>query len=167
MMRLAVVPLLLAIAQPMAIAADRVAELGDATVRYDDTRWRTLPSEGTVRFEPHGEAMSRIDPVELHLADGDTTCAALADFAFQFGHYELGSMTTAPITAGGIAGERFEAHTGCRNATPRGVVICVKSAGNAYLLQSLHPGCTGNNLFSGIDPLAEIAAGISFSSGTR
>ncbi len=54
------------------------------------------------------------------------------------------------------------AHTGCRNATPRGVVACAKVAGRTYLLQAVQAGCSGRNLFSGIDPLTELADGISF-----
>jgi hypothetical protein len=38
----------------------------------------------------------------------------------------------------------------------------VKSGGRAYVLRSVNPGCEGRNLFSGIDPIAEIAAGITF-----
>ncbi len=63
---------------------------------------------------------------------------------------------------GGIAGEGFSAHTGCRNATPRGEVLCVKVGKRAYVLEALQVGCGGRNLFSGIDPLAEIAAGVTF-----
>jgi hypothetical protein len=167
MMRLALVPVLLAIAQLTAIAAGRVAQLGDARVQYVDTRWQATERPGRIEFIPTGKDARRLDRAHLRLLEDDATCAELALQAFAIGHYDTEGMTPTPVTVGGIAGERFEAHTGCRNATPRGVVICVKSAGNAYVLQSLNPGCTGNNLFSGIDPLAEIAAGISFSSGTR
>jgi hypothetical protein len=42
------------------------------------------------------------------------------------------------------------------------VVLCVKTGSRAYLLQALPGGCLGNNLFSGIDPLEEIADGMTF-----
>lgn len=45
---------------------------------------------------------------------------------------------------------------------PRGEVACVLVGGRAYLLQAAQPGCGGRNLFSGIDPIAEVASGISF-----
>lgn len=144
------------------MAADAPITLGAARVRYDDTRWKALPSDGNVRFEPIGDAAHKLDPVELHVADATVSCAELASRAFTFGHYDSDELAPTAVKVGGLAGERFEAHTRCRNATPKGVVICVKRGGVAYLLQSLNPGCHGRNLFSGIDPLAQIAGGISF-----
>jgi hypothetical protein len=38
----------------------------------------------------------------------------------------------------------------------------MKKGTRTYLLQALQPGCGGRNLFSGIDPLTEIADGITF-----
>jgi hypothetical protein len=43
----------------------------------------------------------------------------------------------------------------------------VKKGSRTYLLQALQTGCGGRNLFSGIDPLAEIAGGITFARDTR
>lgn len=154
--------LVLALAAGSAIAADATVTLGDARVRYDDARWRALPSEGSVRFEPIGDAARKLDPVELHIADASASCTELASRAFTFGHYDVSEITGTPVSIGGVAAERFAAHTRCRNATPQGVVMCVRSGGSAYLLQSLNPGCRGRNLFSGVDPLAEITNGLSF-----
>lgn len=145
-----------------ALAGDATVELGDARVRYDDARWKALPSEGTVRFEPQGEAMRRLDAVELHVADGAASCAHLAAAAFAIGHYDLTALVSAPWSIGGVQGERFSAHTRCRNATPEGAVACVRVSGRSYLLRAVNLGCEGRNLFSGIDPLSEIAAGLSF-----
>ncbi len=143
-------------------AADAVVRLGDATVRYDDARWKALPSEAAIRFEPQGKAESRLDAVELHVADAATSCTQLATAAFAVGHYDLSDLSPTPWSVAGMAGERFEAHTRCRNATPRGAVACVKVAGSAYVLRSVNFGCEGTNLFSGIDPLTEIAGGMTF-----
>jgi hypothetical protein len=46
----------------------------------------------------------------------------------------------------------------------QGMVICVEHRGNAYLLSATRPGWRSGrrNLFSGIDPLPELAAGIRF-----
>lgn len=144
------------------MAADAAATLGGARVRYDDTRWTALRLESRVRFEPIGDAAGKLDPVELHVADAAVSCAELASRAFTFGPYDSDELAPTAVKVGGLAGERFEAHTRCRNATPKGVLICVKSGGVAYLLQSLNPGCHGRNLFSGIDPLDEIAGGLTF-----
>jgi hypothetical protein len=98
----------------------------------------------------------------LRVVAGEQPCAALAETAFSIGHYDIGGIERGPMRFGGVSGERFMAHTGCRNATPRGVIACAKVAGRTYVLQAVNPGCEGRNLFSGIDPLAEIAGGISF-----
>ena len=144
-----------------AMAADMNVRLGQAEVRFDRDRWRASVIPEGLRFDPQGKSASNLDAVELHVRH-DAPCRELAIAAFQFGHYDMGSLETNTMIFGGIEGERFEAHTGCRNATPRGVVACVKSGGRAYVLRSVNPGCEGRNLFSGIDPIAEIAAGITF-----
>ncbi len=146
------------------LAAEATVRLGDAVVRFDRARWRADVAGDSIRFEPQGEGTHRVDPVELHVTD-DAPCPVLAERAFAFGHYDARDPVPVAIAIAGISGERFAARTGCRNATPTGVVVCMKVAGRAYLLQSLNPGCEGRNLFSGIDPLAEIAAGVSFSTG--
>jgi len=143
-------------------AAEAIVELGDARVAYDDARWRAVEQRGRIEFAPQGENARRMDGAVLRIVDGDNACSDLALQAFEVGLYDTDGLTSTPVAVGGIAGERFEAHTRCRNATPRGVVICVKHGAYAYLLQSLNPGCSGNILFSGIDPLNEVAAEITF-----
>jgi len=145
-----------------AVGGEATAALGNARVQYDDTRWQAADHAGRIMFTPVGEEMRSIDPVVLRIADDGEACAALALQAFEAGHYDTARLTPTPVIFGGVSGERFAAHTGCRNATPQGVVICVKAGGFAYLLKALNPGCTGRNLFSGVDPLAEIADGIRF-----
>ncbi len=143
-------------------AADAIIHLGDARVRYDDTRWQATERSGRVQFTPLGENARRLDPADLRILDDSATCTDLALQAYELGYYDTRALAPTPTVVGGVKGERFEAHTGCRNATPRGVIICVKTKGSAYLLQSLNTGCQGNNLFSGIDPLSEIANGMTF-----
>ena len=150
-----------------AAAEEAIAELGDARVTYDGTRWHAVARPQVVEFEPIGDAMRRADPVALRVLDDGESCHALALQAFAVGHYETDALTPTPVTVGGVAGERFEAHTGCRNATPIGAVICVKYGGFAYLVQSLNAGCGGKNLFSASHPLDEVVAGISFAAAAR
>jgi hypothetical protein len=146
----------------VALAADTVVRLGDASVRFDRARWQASVFQDSISFAPQGEAARELDPVVLRIVTDDAPCAALAESAFGIGHYDVSDIARIPIEIGGVSGERFMAHTGCRNATPRGVVACAKVASRTYLLQALNPGCEGRNLFSGIDPLTELAAGISF-----
>jgi hypothetical protein len=116
----------------------------------------------SISFTPQGEAERDLDPVTLRVVPGDTPCTMLAERAIATGHYDAENMETSAMRVGGVDAERFSTHTGCRNATPRGVVACIRFGSKSYLLQALQPGCGGRNLFSGIDPLAEISGGISF-----
>jgi hypothetical protein len=145
-----------------ALAGDATVPLGDASVRFDRARWQASVSHDSISFAPQGEAARELDPVVLRVVAVEQPCAALAESAFGIGHYDVSAIERTPIEIGGVSGERFMAHTGCRNATPRGVIACAKVAGRTYLLQALQPGCGGRNLFSGIDPLTELAGGISF-----
>ena len=145
-----------------ALAAETSVRLGDATVRFDAARWKTTASDSSVVFTAQGEAERELDPVTLRLLSDDAPCAAMAERSFQIGHYDLSESSPRPVTIGGVAGEGFSAHTGCRNATPRGEVVCVKVGKRTYVLEALQVGCGGRNLFSDMDPLAEIAAGITF-----
>lgn len=162
MIRLLVTLALTALACSGASAAEATVALGVARVRYDDGRWTATVSASSVRFEPQGEAMRRVDPVELHATQEPTPCAVLAARAFALGAYDERELTPMETTIGDVAGVRISGHTRCRNATPRGEVACVRVGRRAYLLQAVQPGCGGRNLFSGIDPLAEIASGITF-----
>lgn len=143
-------------------ATEMIVNLGDARVRYDDARWTATPSAASIRFEPQGEVMRRVDPVELQMVDEAGDCDALAARAFALGPYDESEITRQATRIGGIDGVRLSAHTRCRNATPRGVAACVRFEGRAYLLSAVLPGCRGRNLFTGIDPLSELVAGISF-----
>ena len=145
-----------------ALARDAAVRLGDASVRFDRTRWQASVSHDSVSFAPQGEAARELDPVVLRVVVVEQPCATLAESAFGIGHYDVSDMARTPIEIGGVSGERFMAHTGCRNATPRGVIACAKVADRTYLLQALQPSCGGRNLFSGIDPLTELAEGITF-----
>ena len=136
--------------------------LGDAYVRFDRARWQASVSQDSITFAPEGEAARELDPVVLRVVTEDASCAVLAERAYQLGHYDASDIEPGPVTVGGLSAERFVAHTGCRNATPRGEIACVKAGGRTYLLQALQAGCGGRNLFSGIDPLAEIAGGMTF-----
>jgi hypothetical protein len=152
------------IAACAAHAEQRTVRLGAALVRFDSTRWATTETAGAVYFNPQGDVARELDAVELRrIPDhGALTCEAQATRMFGLGHYDLGSIVRAPLSLGGVSGEGFTAHTRCRNATPRGEVACARVGNALYLLVAVNNGCEGNNLFSGIDPLGEIAAGLTF-----
>lgn len=162
MIRTAATFALLAAACGVALAADTVLKLEDATVRYDETRWRASVAARGATFIPQRELARGLDPVVLHVVDDAAPCPVIARRIFHSGAYDERAIAVEKTIIGGVAGVRLVAHTRCRNATPRGEVACVRLGKRAYLLEALQPGCRGRNLFSGIDPLAEIAAGISF-----
>jgi hypothetical protein len=145
-----------------ALAHEVAVRLGDASVRFDRARWQASVSHDSVSFAPQGEAARELDPVVLRIVAEDAPCAALAESAYQLGHYDASGIEPAPTTVGGLSAERFVAHTRCRNATPQGAILCMKKGARTYLLQALQPDCGGRNLFSGIDPLSEIAGGVTF-----
>lgn len=147
-----------------AVGAETIISIGEATVRYDETRWSTSVSDRSVTFFPQRALAHGLDPVVLHIIDDAAPCPALARRAFRGSAYDERSITREKTTIDGMEGVRFAAHTRCRNATPRGAVACVRVGAHAYLLEALQPGCRGRSLFSGLDPLAEITAGISFPS---
>jgi hypothetical protein len=152
---------------PTAYADPRTIRIGDASVRYDASRWQAIFSGTSVRFEPQGREMRFIDPVELHVAETGETCESLATSAFAIGAYDTRQLIPSEFRIDGVAGVRISARTGCRNATPLGVAACVRFEKRAYVLQSVQVGCGGGNLFSGIDPIAEIADAIRFEAAER
>lgn len=159
----------MALAVSASRAEQQTVRLGAASVRFDSARWATTETSGSIYFAPRGDAARKLDAVELHqIPDGnDDTCETHATRMFGTGHYDLGAIKRTPMRLGGSAAERFTTHTGCRNATPRGEIACLRVGGSAYLLAALQTGCQGNNLFSGIDPLGEIATGVTFDDARR
>jgi hypothetical protein len=115
-------------------------------------------------MHPIGPAGDKLDPV--HVArfpgSGRQDCERLAPAQLSGDLYEepMGDVTTVA----GVTSLRLEAHTRCRNAMPRGVVICTVYRGSAYVLTANRAGCRsgGQNLFSGTDPLQELVGGIHF-----
>ncbi len=130
--------------------------VGAATIRFDAARFKaTSASQDSAWFV----AAEDSGAIEVTASAGAESCADLARRAFAAGPYDIREMETSAIDIGGGAGTRFAAHTRCRNATPRGEVVCVKAAGRTYLLTALRPGCRGNP-FPRSDALGEIAAGV-------
>ncbi len=154
----------MALAVTTAHAEQQTVRLAAAVVRFDDTRWAATETTGSVRFVSRADAARKLDAVELRqipVRDGDT-CETHAARMFATGLYDLGAIKRTPMQLASMSAERFTAHTGCRNATPRGEIACLRVGGAAYLLVAVQAGCRGNNLFSGIDPLGEIATGMTF-----
>lgn len=150
-----------------AMAGKAVVRLGDASIRYDDARWRVSTPHDALHFEPVATTRPRLDPVTVRRVQTDEPCRVIAEGVFGFGLYDEHSIKHGATRIGGIAGELYTAHTRCRNATPVGVVVCVRANARTYLVQSVQAGCTGRNLFSGVDPLAELAGGMTFAEPER
>jgi hypothetical protein len=132
---------------------------------YDTTRWRALPAgEGALRMQPIGTIARRLDPVRVAMAPSEAAdaCEALARSQLFLSHY--GTPTSRSTEVAGVPALRFVAHTRCRNAMPKGELVCVPYRGNSYALAVSTISCQSgaHNLFSGIDPLKELLDGVRF-----
>ena len=138
--------------------------LGEMELVFDAARWRAEPAgENSVTLQPVGDAARKLDPVMVTSGPaGERDCERLARRRLADRLYEEASASAAEIA--GRPAVHLTAHTRCRNAMPRGVVICVEHRGTAYLLSATRPGCRsgGRNLFTGMDPLLELAGGVRF-----
>jgi hypothetical protein len=146
-----------------AVAEAGTLRLGGMELTYDAARWRAEPvGDNAVTMRPIGEVARKLDPVVVDRRPISGGCGQLARNELAAGPYE-GAEQSATELAGRPA-IRLTAHTRCRNAMPRGVVICVEHRGTAYLLSATRPGCRSGavNLFSGVDPQMELAAGVRF-----
>ncbi len=146
------------------VAADTL-RVGAARIAFDATRWQVADvSKASATFVPKVTIAGRLDPVHIlrHAADSDAPCERLPQDLLALHGYDAQTYNRSRVVLGGRDATRIAARTGCRNATPLGVVACVKSGGDVYVLSALQAGCHGANLFSGIDPLEEIAQGLSF-----
>jgi hypothetical protein len=152
-------------ASSLAIAQTRTVGIGDLWIEYDTSRWQPEPGGfDELAMHPIGAAAGKLDPVHLSRfpGSGRQDCERLAPAQLSGSLYEepMGDVTTVA----GVTSLRLEAHTRCRNAMPKGVVICTVYRGSAYVLTASRPGCHsgGHNLFSGTDPLQELVGGITF-----
>ena len=149
----------------LAAAQTHSVRIGDMELVYDASRWRPEPGgSDEVAMHPIGPAGNKLDPVHVARFPGSSRqdCERLAPAQLSASLYEdpMGDVTTVA----GVTSLRLEAHTRCRNAMPRGVVICTVYRGSAYVLTANRAGCRsgGRNLFSGIDPLQELVGGVRF-----
>jgi hypothetical protein len=142
------------------LAGTSTVHVGAATIRFDAARFKATSASPEAAWFM---AVEDRGTVEVTTSASAESCVELARRAFAAGPYDVRNIEAAAINVGGVAGTRFATHTRCRNATPRGEVACVKTAGRTYLLTALQPGCRGNP-FSRSDPLGEIAAGVKFAS---
>jgi hypothetical protein len=149
----------------LAAAQTRTVRIGDLELGYDAARWRPEPGGADeIGMHPVGAAVAKLDPV--HVArfpgSGREDCERLAGRQLARDLYE--EPMAAMTTVAGVSSLRLEAHTRCRNAMPRGVVVCTAYRGNAYVLTASRPGCRsgGRNLFSGTDPMQELISGMTF-----
>lgn len=139
--------------------------LGQMELAYDAHRWRAEASAlSDVTLRPIGELARELDPVRLNAVpvEGPADCEGHARDALTGEIYE-GAHATA-VAVAGVDAVRLSAWTRCRNAMPHAVAICVAHEGLGYLFVVRQHSCQGggNNLFSGIDPLAELLEGVRF-----
>ncbi len=146
------------------LASAKAAEFStdDLRLAYDDSRWRIEAASAHTIFTPIGDASRVFDPVRLAIVQGQEVggdCGALAKAVLSGEHYV--EAETAATMIDGRPALKVSAATRCRNATPKGVVLCIPALSAAYLLSTTIASCrTANNAFTGADGLDELAAGI-------
>jgi hypothetical protein len=148
-----------------AVAEARKFGIGDLTLDVDLSRWQVERRGGDeLVLEPTGEAVEKVNPLSVrHIAvDGGATCEGLAHEALDAKLY-VEIQASAAVTAQ-LPAVRFESRTRCRNATPKGIVICVKYGGALYLFISRIADCQSAPPIGPLaeNPLAEILEGASF-----
>src|SRR5260221_650971 len=119
-----------------ALAAEpRTLRIGHMELVYDAERWMAEPSnDNLVTMRPIGAIAEMHGPVSVSRSpsDGVDSCDGLARIELPESLYE--KPTSQAVELGGLPAFRFVAHSRCRNATPRGVVICTHNRGGAFLL---------------------------------
>jgi len=149
----------------VAAAEPKTLRFGQMELAYDGERWRPeFAGDATISMQAAGAIARKLDTIAIARAptEGLEGCKELGQRQFIGSLYD--EPKTSPIEVAGVAGIRLSAHTRCRNATPKGVVVCLPYRGTGYVLKATQTGCRspGYNLFSGIDPLQELLDGIRF-----
>ena len=147
-------------------AETAILRLGALQLSYDATRWSAVRAgDGAFTMQPIGAIADELDPVDVTRVQARATdsCETLARRKLSAPMYD-GNPAGVAIEIAGVKALRMTADHGCRNAMPSGVVICAPHRDKFYVLTASRPGCRSgaNNLFSGIDPLHELASGIRF-----
>lgn len=146
-----------------------VLRLGSLELSYDTARW-TMQGAGehAFDFKPVGESSRNHEDVRVTWKPSERSegCQAEVRQVLWSEMYEQPVATSVEIA--GIAAERFVADTRCRNAVPKGIVICVPRRDGVYLIAATRSSCRdgGRSPFSGVDPLEELARGAKFSPET-
>ena len=149
----------------VAMADPKRESLGALDIAVDTTRWRVerpaphvltiVPIDALAKRQRHITIMQAISP---DLAD----CERLARVQLPASLYN--EAKAWPIDVGGSKAVALHASTRCRNATPRGVAICVPHQGKAYVVVDRIEGCrAAGNPFSSTDLFDELIRSIRFS----
>jgi hypothetical protein len=144
-------------------AADADTRIAALLITYDTDLWRVVAMADGAVFEPIGTGVRDRASVfvQAHQASAGDACRPAARRLLGADLYVEPSSDST--TLGGIEAIRFTAHTRCRNATPRGVVVCAVHRGRLYTVAMRQEGCrTGGNPFASGGSLDQIAAGARF-----
>jgi hypothetical protein len=140
-------------------AETREAAAGKMRLRYESSRW-TLSN-----VTPDGFVLTPSDPLDrkrsqVTVLHSPLNCAGLAQAHLPDSLYVV--PTIAPDTLAGRRGERHTAHTRCRNATPRGELLCVPTPTGTYALIAAVASCRSGPSFGRGDPFEEFFDSVRF-----
>lgn len=136
----------------IALAGAPAARSEQATVRldrlvasFDPAVWHlSRRTDGDAVLSPTEAWAQKQDPIRLlrrETRDLATTCRTIADENWRGDHY--GQPRSTPTTLGGRAAIRLTVSTGCRNATPTGLIVCTSEGDAVYAVMLLNaiPTC--------------------------
>ncbi|KPL51779.1 hypothetical protein ABB55_05655 [Prosthecomicrobium hirschii] len=140
-------------------AETREAVAGKMRLRYESSRW-TLSN-----VTPDSFVLTPSDPLDrkrsqVTVLRSPQNCADLAKAHLPDSLYVV--PTIAPDTLAGRRGERHTAHTLCRNATPRGELLCVPTPSGTYALIATIASCRGGPGFGRGDPFEDFFDSVRF-----
>ncbi|MBT9290648.1 hypothetical protein [Prosthecodimorpha staleyi] len=140
-------------------AETREAVVGKMSVSYESSRWTltNVSPDGLMLTpsDPHDRKRSRVAVLRSPL-----NCAGLAKVHLPDSLYVV--PTIAPDSLAGRRGERHTAHTLCRNATPRGELLCVPTPSGTYALIATIASCRSGPGFGRGDPFEEFFDSVRF-----
>lgn len=140
--------------------------LGEMELSIDATSWRIeRPAQHGLKLVPIGEMAKAAGTVVVTQASSRNLADCEAHARAQLSGFHYDSPTSAQIEVGGLPAVAMYAPTRCRNATPKGIAVCIPYRGMGYVLVNRIEGCRtgdGGNPFAGRDWFRGLLEGIRF-----
>lgn len=134
-------------------------ELGALSALVDRKDWGfEVTGDDRIRLTPMEPGNDDLEPVELVRVKAAAPGACPDLIGAELTEELYRKAETKPATLSGLPATRAEAHTRCRNATPKGVAVCAVAGIDAYLVVSRIETCRRGpgSAFAGESPLDKL-----------